>query len=180
MSNLACVDGDNAGVDSTTDIATRTATLNLDPFESIVCTFTNSKVGSITIDKISLPTDGTDFSFSGDLGNFTLDDAIPNDVDNFGHALTFVDVFVGQIQVSELVPAGWVLNHIICTTQDPSDTTVTNLPGVLIDLDPDEHIVCFFVNVKSQGDNASITIPKVAFPADGTDFGFTGDLGSFT
>ena len=39
---LTCVDSDAGGTTSTGDVAARTATINLDPDETVTCTFTNS------------------------------------------------------------------------------------------------------------------------------------------
>jgi hypothetical protein len=99
LTSLVCTDSDQVGTDSTTDVEARAATINLDPLESVVCTFTNTPVGSITITKSALPADGADFGFTGDLGGFTLDDAVPDDADSFGHSLTFNNLPIGQYQV---------------------------------------------------------------------------------
>ena len=129
------------------DLGNNKVRIDLDVDEEITCTFTNMLLGSITITKSAIPADGTDFGFTGDLGAFTLDDAAPvDDGDGFGHSLTF-DLLPGVYQVSEVVPDGWTLDHITCTTQDDSDATIVDLPGVSIDLDQGEHIVCSFVNV---------------------------------
>ena len=45
--------------------------IDLDAGEDITCTFTNTKRGSISIQKAVLGNDGA-FSFSGDLGNFAI------------------------------------------------------------------------------------------------------------
>ena len=54
---------------------TRTANITLDPGETVTCTFTNTKRGSIKIIKDAVPNDAQDFSFTRSFGAiFTLDD----------------------------------------------------------------------------------------------------------
>ena len=106
------------------------------------------------------PVDGGSGTVRCDIGAFEFalptsititKSALPADGANFGHSLTFVNLPPCQYQVSEVVPVGWNLDHITCTTQDADDTTVVTLPGVLIDLDGAEEIVCSFVDTSSAG-----------------------------
>ncbi|GAI49906.1 unnamed protein product, partial [marine sediment metagenome] len=63
-------DGDSSSSDSK-------ATIDLDAGESITVTFTNTKKGTITIKKQTLPDGGTDFWFTSNVGavtGFSLDD----------------------------------------------------------------------------------------------------------
>ena len=62
FSNLVCSDPDGG---SSVNIGTRTATIDIDPGESITCTYTNSKLGSIVIIEDSIPNDAQDFSYTG-------------------------------------------------------------------------------------------------------------------
>ena len=98
------------------------------------CTAINPALpGSITIVKETNPAGGTGFDFSGDLGNFTL-----NDGDN----QTFTDLDAGDYDVTEDVPAGWNLDSVICTGGD--STPINN--GVTIHLNSGEDITCTFNN----------------------------------
>jgi len=147
---------------------------DLNAGDSLSCTFLNTKKGTVTIIKDALPDDAQDFSFSGDLGDFTLDDdanaTLPNSV-------TFSGLTPGAYNVSEAsIPAGWDLASIVCNDPDGGTTTDLGTATASIDLDADEGIVCTFTNVK-QG---SITIVKDAVPDDAQDFSFSGDLGDFT
>ena len=56
-----------------------TANLDVDPGETIECTFENTKDAEITIVKDATPADGTDFDYTGDLGEFRLDDGGADD-----------------------------------------------------------------------------------------------------
>ena len=49
---------------SSGDVATATATFELDPGETVTCVFVNVMDGSITIIKDADPEDGTDFDFT--------------------------------------------------------------------------------------------------------------------
>lgn len=113
------------------------------------------------------PVDGGSGTVRCDIGAFEFalptsititKSALPADGANFGHSLTFVNLPPCQYQVSEVVPVGWNLDHITCTTQDADDTTVVTLPGVLIDLDGAEEIVCSFVNTSSAGVPSSASV----------------------
>jgi hypothetical protein len=46
LGGLACQDSDPSGTASVTDLGTRTATIHLDPGETVTCTFTNEKRAS--------------------------------------------------------------------------------------------------------------------------------------
>ena len=52
FTNLVCVDEDTG---STVDLASRTANIDLDPGETVTCTYTNTKRGKIIIEKQTLP-----------------------------------------------------------------------------------------------------------------------------
>ena len=61
LTALACT---GAGGDSSTTWSTRTATLDIDAGETVVCTFTNTKTASLTVVKVTDPaSDPQDFDF---------------------------------------------------------------------------------------------------------------------
>ena len=51
LTGLTCTDSDANGVPSTGDVASSTATINLDPGETVRCTYTNQPGGSVVIKK---------------------------------------------------------------------------------------------------------------------------------
>ncbi len=102
--------------------------------------------GDITIKHVNLEQDGTDFEFEGDMDKFILDDATPDDDDDFVNSIAFKDVRAGKYTITELLPFGWSVNEISCVTNDPKDTTRSNDESVIIDLDPLEKITCTFTN----------------------------------
>ena len=77
--------------------------------DAVVCTFTNTEIppepGSITIIKETDPDGGTGFQFTGDLGDFDLDD---------DESVTFSDLVPGEYDVIEIVPDGWELVDVSC------------------------------------------------------------------
>ena len=134
--------------------------IGLDPGETVTCTFTNTKRGSIVVVKNTIGGDGT-FSFtSSTLGGFDL-------TTSGGTASTTFDLLVpGGYDVTETVPTGWDLTGSSC--DDGSS------PGS-IGLDPGETVTCTFTNTK----RGRITVVKNTTGGDGT-FSFTSStLGGF-
>jgi outer membrane protein OmpA-like peptidoglycan-associated protein len=167
LDSISCDDPDGG---TTTDVASRTATIDLDPDEDIVCTFTNSELtGSITVVK-EADVDDT-FSFTGDLNDFSL-------TTSGGTAMqTFADLSAGSFVITEAANASYALESISCTS-DLSGSSTVDLDNrqVTVDLTPNENVTCTFTNAVLPG---SITILKETDGDDGT-FGFTGDLGTFS
>jgi plastocyanin len=124
-------------------VGTLTATIDLDPGETITCTYTNGK-GSVTIVKDAVPNDAQDFSFSGTcFGNFSLDDDADPALSNTRSG----NISVGICTVTEeALAAGWTLTSLACT--DPDNGTTVNLATqtATIDVDPGESITCTFTN----------------------------------
>ena len=130
------------------------ASLDVGPGETVTCTFTDTKLGKITIVKDAQPNDCKDFNFSGTLGSFVLDDdgdATECIIDpiNRDQSKTFENLAVNtSYTVNETVPNFWNLNSpIVCTGVDASQITqVAN--GITISLLPGNEVTCTFVNVK--------------------------------
>ncbi len=163
---------DDPSGDTTTSLATGSATIDLDVGEQITCTFTN-RLTSITIVKDAVPNDAADFPFdivtgggTGSAPPFSLDDD-PGDA-TLPDRMTFY-FQPGTYQVVEGASSspGWHLDGIVC--DDPSGDTTTSLAtgSATIDLDVGEQITCTFTNRLT-----SITIVKDAVPNDAADFTF--------
>ena len=71
LTGITC---DDSASDTPSMFDGATATFNVDPGETVTCTFTNTKRGTIHIVKDAVPNDAQDFAFGGDLDGFTLDD----------------------------------------------------------------------------------------------------------
>jgi hypothetical protein len=112
----------------------------LDAGETVTCTFTNSKRGSIVIDKVTQPAgDGQEFSFdlTGPNGftaqSFKLaDGTTPHDSGA---------VRPGTYSASESAVAGWDLSNTTCSDGSPV-TAIAVGPG--------EKVTCTFTNTKRQ------------------------------
>ena len=158
VTGLICNDG------STTTLGTATASIDLAVGEDVTCTFTNTRLGSITIEKNTVGGDGT-FDFTGSLGAFGLTTASGTNSKTF-------DVLPGTYDVTETAQAGFDLTALSC--DDGSTSLVTRT--ATIDITSGESVTCNFTNTADQG---SITIVKETVGGDGT-FGFNGALGAFS
>jgi|GEM_PF-5724577 len=144
--------------------------INLSPGESITCTFTNSKPGTITIIKDAIPDDPTDFAFTttgSGLSNFSLDD--DGDSGNgLSNEQTFQLLSAGSYTVTEVVPSGWAVTDIDCDTTGGA-TFSTSGNTVTINLVGSDSAQCTFTDAKL----GSITVVKDTVPNDATAFSFT-------
>ncbi len=101
--------------------------------EHVTCDFVNTH-HELRIVKDADPADGTDFGFTGDLGDFTLDDADPDDGDAVGPDAVFPAALDTPVTVSELVPAGWELTDITCDEGPIRDPDGFDQTDVTVDL----------------------------------------------
>ena len=153
-----------------------TANLDVDPGETIVCTFENTKDAEITIVKDATPADGTDFDYTGGLGEFKLDDGGTADAVDTSETFAVPAADQGSIAVTENVESGWTLDDITCSDDAGLQKDLAGAGGTAtLDVDPGDEITCTFFNKQ----DAKVTIVKDADPADGTDFDYTGSFGAF-
>ncbi|PIP17182.1 MAG: hypothetical protein COX44_01285, partial [Candidatus Portnoybacteria bacterium CG23_combo_of_CG06-09_8_20_14_all_37_13] len=131
LTDITCDDTTNGKTASTGDISTGTAIFNVDPGETVTCTFTNTQRGHIIVDKVTDPTSSTqsfDFTVTG-LGysNFSLTNAAtPNNQ----------EVVPGAYSVTETAEGGWD-SSVVCS--DGSSNTA-------IDISAGENVTCTFTN----------------------------------
>ena len=178
LTNLACTESGGTNTTPTTPpgvtdgvVTPPGVTVNVDPGETVRCIFTNTELGSITIEKIARPANtGTTFSYtSATLGPFSL----VNDTDGTDTEL-FADLLPGTYEVTETDddPA-WVLTGLTCTTGG-SGSTATRTATVVLTAGAD--VTCTYTNTQQ----ASIQIAKVTqrpgTPDTTTGFGFTGAI----
>ena len=171
LSGLTCVDGDPNGVASTQDVASRTATINLDPDETVICTFTNTEDDTITVEKVTIPASSDSFGFGGTLGAFNV---------GGGSVQDFTGLSAGQYTLSEddPAPAGYALTGISCVDSASGQTFPGDLTSRSVDLNltPGERVHCTFTNTKL----GTVIIKKATAPGGGSGFSFGGDLGDFS
>lgn len=129
------------------------------PTPTFTPTPVDTAVGTITIEKQTGDGEGPAFGFTGDLGEFSLDP---------GASTTFEALAPSSYTITELVPAGWNLAAIGCSTSGPGALDVDfvrdaddNLTGANIHLGPDQHVTCGFSNQPL----VDISLTKTAQPA---------------
>jgi uncharacterized repeat protein (TIGR01451 family) len=168
LTGLTCNDSDASGVDSTTVHATRTATINLDPGESVSCDFTNTDRGSITVVQQTLPDgDPQSFAFTGDAAGSIADNG----------TIVVANLIPGTYTSTQTALAGWDLTSLTCDDGDSTGVTTTGVATFVVGAGED--VTCTFTNTK----RGTIQISKVSDPTGGTGFAFTDDVpgsGSFT
>jgi hypothetical protein len=150
LTAITCDDGASASP-STGDVGQRKATINLDPGETVTCTFTNTERGTIIIKKVTYPAGGAGFTFTFDptaalpggmIDNFSLDD---------GGTETYNDRVPGIYTVTEDDPMGtpgdYNLTGLVCV-ENKVDNSTEDLGSrqATIRLDPGETVTCTFTN----------------------------------
>ncbi|RXZ68266.1 prealbumin-like fold domain-containing protein [Agromyces albus] len=138
-----CVETDAAGTVSTWDGLV--GTINLDPGETVTCTYSNVQRGEILVDKETVPDEfdqDFDFVFVGGEApvEFTLNDATDDEGDLWSSGL----MPPGTYTIDELVPEFWELTDIDCGVRDGDGTT--------IDLEPGDVVTCTFTNTAEVGE----------------------------
>jgi hypothetical protein len=155
LTDLSCAD---ATGDTTTDLATGTATINVNEGEHVTCTYENTKNATLTIVKDAIPDDSQDFTFTGtgSIGEFTLDD--DNDPTLSNNSIFNIEP--GTYSITETVPSGWNLTSATCDNGDNIDSII---------LGAGESVTCTFVDTK----NATLKVIKDALPDDSQIFNYT-------
>lgn len=121
--------------------------LDIDAAESIVCTWTNTKLPTLTVTKVTVPaSDPQDFyiDLAGTV-NTTLDTdptsvGVPN-----SETFTLAASAIGTKTLQETAVTGWSLTDVECTGD--ADVQYDNA-GATLDIDAGENIVCTFTNTK--------------------------------
>src|SRR3954468_8903804 len=148
LTGLTCDDGDGG---TTISVANRQAVIDLDPGQSITCTYVNTKAGRIFVDKVTNPAgDPASFAFdpSWSASHFTLTEPAPPHDSG--------DLKPGTYSVAELALAGWDLTGATCDDGSSPDS---------ITLSAGEVVTCTFTNTK----RGHILIDKVTNPAAAPD-----------
>jgi hypothetical protein len=176
LDKLEC---DDPSGNTTTDVTTRQANIDVAGGETVTCTFTNERqpLGTVVVRKQTSPDEepnATDFGFTstGGLtpGSFSLkDDGVQ----------TFTDLVPGQFSVTEDAPTGaYSLEHIDCIDATGNTTTSLETRTASIDVAGGETVTCTFTNRKAP--NGTIIVRKQTTPDEdpnATDFGFTATAG---
>ena len=119
-----------------------TSAIVLDAGETVTCTFTNTKLGTVIINKTAECSDDT-FSFSGTGDDIDASFAITTS--GGSGSKTFNNVAPGAKTVTEsTLPTGWSFDSLVCT--DPDGETTVDGQTANIDLDAGETVECTFTN----------------------------------
>jgi arylsulfatase A-like enzyme len=101
---------------------------------------------SLTVIEDSDPNAGQDFTFTGDLGTFRLDDDSNN---TLPRKKVLSNLKSGTYELSQLAAPGWTLKSINC--QQPSETNATT-GSATVTLLPGTATSCTFTNVRRRPD----------------------------
>ena len=128
LTSITCSDANSSG-----SVPNRSATFNVEPNETVTCTFTNTKQSRIVVEKQTNPDGDTQvfgFTASYDANGFSLADGQQDDSGPLA---------AGTYSVSENVPAGWDLKSAVCSDGSPASA---------IALAAGETVTCVFTNEK--------------------------------
>jgi hypothetical protein len=136
----------------------------------VTCTFTNAEGGSLTIVKDAVPNSHQVFSFSGDMGDFDLDD---DGNGGLPKSATFDNLEDDVYTVIEAPVAGWTLTAAACE-DDVGAVESSLVEGALsVGVANGQNVTCTFTNVQ-QG---IAVVRKEVLPADDTTgFEFSGNI----
>jgi len=158
FTNLTCVE--TAAANSSH--VGMTSNIMLDPGETVTCTYSNVKLGSIIVVKQADPQGSTFFNFSGaaPFGNFSTADT------GFGNnSSIYINLMPGTYTFYELVPDGWDLVDISTDDSGTIGSVDKSTGRTTVELDSGETVTCTY-NDRQRG---SITIVKDSLP-DSTGF----------
>jgi uncharacterized cupredoxin-like copper-binding protein/plastocyanin len=154
--------------------------IDLEPGETVTCTFTNTKRAIIIITKDAIPDDAQDFNFTATespdtpIADFMLDDDADNTLSN---TITFNNLKPGDYTVTETLVAGWDLNGMSCASMVNLNSGVgvnLNTATATIQLGAGDTVTCTFRNTK----RGHIIVDKVTDPAgDPQSFSFDANGG---
>ena len=157
--DITCVGAD------TTPINAQGLTVNLDANEDVTCTFDNTDVGgSITVVAAGDAADDL-FNYYGSFGIVT---------GTLGTIYTRDNLYPGDYDLYQSIPAGFEV-AISCVGGD--STPIDGQPGVTVNLDANEDVVCTFTNTDVA---ASVTLVVETIPAGLTGLQYYGSFGIFS
>ena len=160
LTGLTCTEtGAVSNVATTTSLATRTATLEVDAGEEITCTYANTRRGRLIVEKQTFPDgDPASFGFTTGTGPFALTDG----------QTTTLDVLPGTYAVTESAKTGWSLSGLTCDDADSSADKAARTATFRIAAG--EVVRCTFTNTK----DGRLIVEKQTLPdGDPASFGFT-------
>ena len=170
LTDISCDDQNSTG-----DTMTGQATFEVEPGETVTCTFENTRRGNIVIVKEITATGPASqmFSFTGmgpdgfDFnGGFTLEPTGAGPMNSDDTGMDFFDVLPGAYSIAEDNPVanGWVLTSSSCSGESTPESIVVS---------PGETVTCTFMNAPL----GSTTVTKISEGGEGE---FTFEWGNDT
>ncbi len=158
LTAISCNDGNSSG-----NVGTRTATFQVEAGETVTCTFTNTALGTIIVEKQTSPDAAPgSFTFTGDAAGTIADDG----------TIVVGGLLPGSYTATENDPApAFDLTGISCN--DGNSTGNVGTRTATFNLEVGEIVTCTFTNTEQPG---TIIVEKQTNPdaAPGS-FTFTGD-----
>jgi len=137
LTSISCDDGASA-TPSTTNLGTRTAYFKVDPGETVKCTFTNTKRGTIIVEKQTNP--------DAAAGNFTFTGTAAGSIGDGGQ-ITVNNLVPGTYYSTEADPTpNFDLTSIVCN--DANSTGDLTTRKATFRLEAGETVKCTFTNRK--------------------------------
>ena len=158
--DIQCVESVNAN--SAVSIPLKAAEIQLDPGETVTCTFSNEKdlTGTISILMFADPQSDTAFDFNSDIPGSTSFSLIDNLERYDDFYKTFIDVPAGSYVMTQALNEGWILTDVLCLDDDDGSLGDPANNQALIDLQGGEDVICVFINEKY----ATIYLPIMMKP----------------
>jgi hypothetical protein len=157
------------------DLNSGTATITVIAGEAVSCTYTNTKLGQISVRKDSSPDDAQDVQFTASFNRtapvaFVMDDDgdSVDDPDNGLVAdLASADgLRPGLYTITEMVPEGWALSDTMCSGAVNSSVEIDG-NTVAIDLRDAEAVDCVFSIVQGESSLSGSTEYDGSLPSAG-------------
>ena len=159
LTNIVC-SGDTElliGADADFDAGDTGVTINLDPGEDVTCTFTNTELPTIIVEKITTGTAGGPFGFTTTGGNglttpFDLTTVTPGVAVSTSFEIASAGVGGNYSVTESTMPGGFVLTDVDCTVTIAGvagTTTGQDLAtktGTITNLTAGTTVTCTFVN----------------------------------
>ncbi|WP_157432122.1 prealbumin-like fold domain-containing protein [Agromyces italicus] len=151
---IGCVETRTGGADDGSSVDAQNplkGLIDLDPGETITCTYSNTELGKIIVDKNVTFDSDQSFDFEYGDGGTTTPFALTGDATPWESGL----IEPGSYTVEELGEANWTLQSLQCSGSE--GVTVVG-PLATIELAAGEVVTCTYVNTPDTGD---VTIRKI-------------------
>src|SRR5579884_3847298 len=137
LTSISCNDANSSG-----DVVSSTATFNVTAGQTVTCTFTDRKLATIIVKKVTDPNP----DLSNSLFTFTGDAA--GQIRN-GQTITVGNLAPGTYSSHEVVPAGWQLVSITCSDSNSTGSTYT--ATATFRAEAGETVTCTFLDREKLG-----------------------------